>query len=475
MWLALHLPTLALDALPPSAAERPRAVVETAAGRERLGAVCSRAAAAGVRAGMEVAAALALLPGLELALRRPIAERAMLESLAVAVGRYSSQVALTDPPGVVVEVGRSLRLFGSIDALITALCGTAAGCGLAAGHALAPTPAAATLLARVAPATVVSQPAALRGVLAGVPVATLPVAAPLVARLRGMGIETLGQLARLPRDGLARRCGTGLLDLLDRLYGRRPELPLPYRPLPGFSHTLALPVPAAELDVLVQALDLLLAELEAFLRPQGRAAARLRLELHHRDADATTVTLELTAPTGERAHLHALLAARLERLTLTRPVQAVTLHAKGLVGLTSDDAADLFDVRAGQAAARLVERLQARLGPDGVHALVPHADHRPEHAWRAVPPGTAPPAPPPASAAPPWLLSRPHRLASRAGRPWQGGWLQLDGAPRRIEAGWWAGAEVRRDYYVASAPSGRRLWVYRDHVHGGWYLHGIYG
>ena len=33
--------------------------------------------------------------------------------------------------------------------------------------------------------------------------------------------------------------------------------------------------------------------------------------------------------------------------------------------------------------------------------------------------------------------------------------------PERIESGWWDGADVQRDYYVASDPRGARLWIYR--------------
>ena len=34
--------------------------------------------------------------------------------------------------------------------------------------------------------------------------------------------------------------------------------------------------------------------------------------------------------------------------------------------------------------------------------------------------------------------------------------------PERIESGWWDGADVRRDYYVASDARGARLWIYRE-------------
>jgi protein ImuB len=56
----------------------------------------------------------------------------------------------------------------------------------------------------------------------------------------------------------------------------------------------------------------------------------------------------------------------------------------------------------------------------------------------------------------------------------QGG-LEMLAGPERIEAGWWDGEEVSRDYYVAANPQGETFWVFREH-HGAqaWYLHGVF-
>jgi protein ImuB len=54
--------------------------------------------------------------------------------------------------------------------------------------------------------------------------------------------------------------------------------------------------------------------------------------------------------------------------------------------------------------------------------------------------------------------------------------LQRLEGPERIETGWWDGADVARDYYIARAPSGAEVWVYRERLppHG-WWLHGVFG
>jgi protein ImuB len=48
--------------------------------------------------------------------------------------------------------------------------------------------------------------------------------------------------------------------------------------------------------------------------------------------------------------------------------------------------------------------------------------------------------------------------------------------PERIESGWWDGADVQRDYYIASDRHGARLWIYRECAGTKpWFLHGIFG
>ena len=125
---------------------------------------------------------------------------------------------------------------------------------------------------------------------------------------------------------------------------------------------------------------------------------------------------------------------------------------------------------------RLPERLQARIGEQGVGGLCARADHRPERAWRGTRPGrSAEPASAdvPGGVRPAWLLPRPQPLRVEQGRPCYQGRLDLLQGPERIESGWWDGVDVQRDYYVAADASGRRLWIFREPA-GDWYLHGVF-
>jgi len=95
-----------------------------------------------------------------------------------------------------------------------------------------------------------------------------------------------------------------------------------------------------------------------------------------------------------------------------------------------------------------------------------------------------PPSPPspPSPPRPLWLLPEPEPLQERQrgplldGRP-----LQLLCGPERIESGWWDAALAERDYFIAQAPDGALVWIYRARLPiaapdaTGWFLQGRFG
>ena len=46
--------------------------------------------------------------------------------------------------------------------------------------------------------------------------------------------------------------------------------------------------------------------------------------------------------------------------------------------------------------------------------------------------------------------------------------------PERIETGWWRGQDIHRDYYIVETDAGTRLWIFRRHEDGRWFLHGSF-
>jgi protein ImuB len=221
----------------------------------------------------------------------------------------------------------------------------------------------------------------------------------------------------------------------------------------------------------------LLDELAGFLL--GRQAGVQRLEWclrHPRQIADTRFTLGSARPERDSGCWLELLRQRLERLQLPAPVRALSLDVDGIQPMAPAALALFPELDPSpDPDPALLDRLRARLGPDAVRGLALVADHRPERAWGWCPPGEQGKGRGRADR-PLWLLPEPLPLATRGGRPWWGGELDLGGERERIETGWWDGFEVARDYFIATGTQGARLWVYRERTgRGSWFLHGLFG
>jgi len=480
LWLCLQLPQLPLEVVA-APGEAPQAVL--AGGRQDPVILLpgATAAACGVHPGMPLNAALALLPGLGIRQRRPGLEQAALARLSSWAARFTPLVNV-DPGGdaLLLEIAASCALFGGPAAMLAAAVAGVAGCGHDVRAAIAPTARAALWLARAGRGQVVEEPARLPAVLAGMPVNLPGWPAATVSGLLRMGINRLGGCMRLPRDGFTRRFGRACLQEIDEALGRRPELRPACRQDGRLRDDLELPVETCDGTLLLDALQLLLLRLRARLQPRQAGVQVLWVRLHHRAARDSLLRIGLLRPSIDVAQLRELAALHLCALRLPAPVVALALEAdvaelppmarEDLLGLQLDQ---------GERLAGLVERLRLRLGIHAVHGLRASPEPRPERAWQPVTDdrgaGVAPAAAVACGLRPLWILTEPAALARRGALPQFHGPLAFEDGPERIEAGWWDGDDVRRDYYVARSPRGLRLWVFQERRSGRWYLHGLFG
>lgn len=509
LWVALHLPALSLEAfaatLGASAGDAlPLALLDG----HRVQAVNGCARRLGVEPGCRRATALALAPQLRFGTADASRDAQALRAVAHAALAFTPMVAIDEAaalPCVLLEVQGSQRYFGGLAKLQQRLRAAVAPLKLSHRLASAPTAAGAALLARwrdgLALGAHATDPRALHALVDDAPAWLTGAGGEHGGALQGMGLHTIGALCRLPRSALARRFGEALLLDIDRIRGNAPDPRDPVVPEAAFEARLDLPMRADSSEQLLAAAAVLLARLVAWAQAQhariGGFVVEMRHEPRHRaDADLpdrTEVAVALAEASNDARHLHTLLRERLARTDLPAPTLELRLHGRELVRDVPPNG-ELFPAPASaqQGLARLVERLQARLGPDRVQHPVSVDDHRPERAtaWQpALPrPGgrgaERPPGAPVAAVAtrPVWLLAQPQPLAERRSRPWlDGAPLQLLAGPERIESGWWDGAPALRDYFIARAGDGALVWVYRarlptgDAGADGWFLHGRFG
>ncbi len=441
-------------------------------------AVCNPPAGArGVRRGMSLATACALAPGLNYRPRDPTAEATALDQIATWAGQYTPSVTLQPPCGLLLEIAGSLALLGGMAKILASIRHGAARMGYTLQLACAPTVTAAWLLARAGNENIIAGKRAIATAVAPLPVGALDCSAATLATLAAIGARTVGDVLRLPRDGLARRCGQQLLAQLDRALGILPEARRFHAPPEHFAAALELGVAVANAEALLFAARRLLTQLTGYLAGRCGGVQHFNLVLVHEDRADTVLEIGLATPARDVERFTTLVRERLAAHALAAPVHRIRLEAGDILALAGASG-QLFPDPAHDAGdwAKLVERLRARLGPDAVQGLSPRHEHRPENAWQAIVPG-ARVTQVAHQPRPLWLLQPPRALAEVAAQPhYRNGPLALIAGPERIESGWWDGADVKRDYFVAQTPDRSTLWIYRERRQPcGWYLHGIFG
>lgn len=477
LWLAVHLPRLGLEVFGPN--EGPLAVVTGQAAACRIWIPNDVCLAAGVRSGMGLNAAFALCPALRAAERSPLREQQALARAATRLGRFSPRVSCDAADMILLEIKGSLRLFGGLEPLCDDVSNTLGELGYATRLAVAPTPLAAAWLARAGDERPVLEARQLPGRLGRVPLACLDWPLSLLEKLEGMGVGTVADCLRLPRDGFARRLGQQWLDLLDRALGRMADPRQVFTPQPYFLDRLEFDCELHTVASLSPWFRYLLDRLQTFLLTRQLAVERVTFELHHADHVPTRLPLGLASPSCDAAYIAGLVAVILERFVLPAPVNALSLRSGPPCPLRQNST-DLFAHDPGQPSEQrglreLVGRLQVRLGDAAVYGTSLVAEHRPEAAWQRSEAGAGGGLPV-SGRRPVWMLVPPRVLEIVREQPWYRGPLDLESGPERIETGWWDDAPVSRDYYTAVNPGGARFWIYRERGESaGWFLHGIFG
>ena len=336
--------------------------------------------------------------------------------------------------------------------------------------------------------------------------------------LRRLGVETIGALLRLPRDGLAKRLGKQLTDRIAEVLGEV-EVPLSvFRDQPACEASTVLEYPTDDFEILADRIDRLTEEIVASLATSQRGALRLACRLDLTGHSRLEKVIGLFAPTLERKHISCLLQSAIESSKLPATVTRITITTLQSGALRTTQKC-FFDGEitpgsegvGARPLARLVDELSGRLGRDSVLGVrlnnnpLPEkayrtyslTDHRTRTSRRQLPSHARRnhasdqqrlrvPTTQDARRRPMCLLRRPIALQANAlqaktrtndslpsfryeGRLHQA--VHYCG-PERIETAWWDGPTVRRDYFRIQTDTGHQWWIYCDLKTGGWFLHG---
>ena len=505
LWLCVYLPMLPLEAVINS--PEPAAVFEEEQGIRRVLLANVKARAAGIGPGLSVNAALALMPTLRLEERCPDQEARVLKDLAEWSENFTAFTSVEAPSLLLLELAGSLRLFGGIKVLRERIVRGFVSQGFHVRAAIAPTPLAATWLARAGQKVCIRDARHLAGKLSTLPITCLGWPDAICKSLKGMGVTSIGEVLRLPRQGFAKRFGASRLLEFDRATGAMPDPRTSYRAPERFVADYDLNEEQSDSHLLLNVCLELLKKLERFLLSRQMMVQHVEFIFFHLQEPATHLALGCVQADRAVQHWFDLLEIKFDRLPLPAPVIAVQLNGGQTQGFTAENDILPFNKQERQGSntsiTHLAERLCARMGKETVHGIETVAEHRPQYAWRRrdafddVPHCASAPSYKnitgyPGELAllanvhctnslmlrrPLWMLQTPELLATKNDMPCYQGILQMLNGPERLETGWWDADGIARDYFVARNPRGVHLWIYQDRARESflWYLHGMFG
>jgi len=437
----------------------------------------------------------------------PAADADALRRLALWSLRYTPLAAPwgeeNGADGLFLDITGCAHLFGGEAGLLADLADRLRRFGLPARLAIADTPGAAWAVARYGSTNgTIVPPGMTDSILRELPLAALRLPDDTLLLLHRLGFRRIADISHQPRAPLATRFGAHFLDRLDQALGRAPEPLSPLASPPVYRAQAMFAEAITTQEHVVKATTRLLHDLAGDLARDGVGARKLRLLLFRMDGEVLSLTIGLSAPSRDARHIAGLISLRLDRLP--RGFEAdFGFEAAGLHVLAAQPmperqtlltvADDLGDP-AGLA--RLIDRLEQRLGAGAVRRLHPHQSYVPERAVLVRRASDGPSAEwasnTPSDARPLLLLSHPEAAEVMAlipeGPPRQFRWrgvlhqvTQAEG-PERIAGEWWRqnDNQLERDYYVVEDANSRRFWLYRAGLYGRgaarpqWFVHGVF-
>jgi protein ImuB len=457
-----------------------------------IASVNADAAALGLRPGMKLAQAQALVPGLAVHDADPAGDAAVLLQLAEWCLRYAPLAAVDAPDGLWIDATGSTHLHGGETRLLRDLLSRLRAQGWTAHAAVADTPAVAHAVARHGAGGVVPSDT---DIMAGFPIEALRLPPGMLADLRLMGFERVGPLAAAARAPLVRRFGVALAKRLDQATGLLFEPIVPVTPPASIQARLTFVEPLLTAEAFSTVIARLVALVCGDLERAGLGARRLDLRFERVDGSVQAIRVGTARAMRDARHLGRMLDERLERIDPGLGVEAMHLIAAASDRLGFQQAASSLVAEASPDLAPLVDRLANRLGEASIYHIAPVESDVPERSVRKAPGLTRSAGGwPPDLPRPVRLLDPPQPIEAMAllpdHPPVAFTWRRVrhrvrhaDG-PERIAGEWWKRDREFlsvRDYFRVEDEDGRRFWLFRrgngsdpDTGDMHWFLHGFF-
>ena len=200
--------------------------------------------------------------------------------------------------------------------------------------------------------------------MSGLPVEALRLPPLALERLEALGLWTIGEVLRLPRQTLASRFGAVLPQRLDQMLGLLPETFICERLKEPLAVVREWEEPKDDRFALALLCRQMLRELLSQAGQHGLGIQELAGEIRT-EIDPVAIEIRLVEPTRDEQHLAQLVELQLERQSWSGGVVAVRLKAPRLGRSTQAQGhwfGDDSDAESMRAFHSLVDRLGSRLG-----------------------------------------------------------------------------------------------------------------
>jgi protein ImuB len=470
----------------------------------RIAACDAKASSLGLRIGMPVADARAMVPKLDVAQADEAADRRLLESIAGWSLHYTPLVALDSADGLLLDATGATHLFGGERALLGRACTSLKKQGFAVQGSIAGSAAAARALARYRDRAI-APPGEEARAMAPLPVEALDLDLAVTHAFRHAGLKTIGQVAARQRAELTARFGAKMVFALDVALGAAEKPISPRAVLPDYMAERIFAEPLTAHDAILETLRGLATSLGTLLVERGEGARRLEAVFFRADGKVRTLAVETGAPMRDADVIARLFREKLD--ALVDPLDPgfgfdlIRLSADRAERCQTGTATFTADANEEKEIAFLVDRLATRFGSHRVLVFRPNDTHIPEAAAVALPAQSA------EKSKPAWkairekdeaprralrLFAKPEPITAVAEVPeappvrfrWRRAWHEvvLAEGPERIAMEWWREQEPQptRDYFRVEDANGRRFWLYRDGLYNAetaqprWFMHGLF-
>lgn len=484
-WLTLKRPVLDGQPFVFATKERNRKIV-TALNRQATG--------AGISRGMTVAEARLLIPSLTVIDDFGGKETELLTRIGLWCLRYTPVVALAGQDGIVLDTSGCTHLWGGEGPYLKEIVLKIRGRGFNARGAIADTPGAAWAWARYGEQHPIIAPGQLTQALCPLPVPALHLEEHTIQRLRKLGLTTIGDLLRQPRQALLLRFGHELKGRLEQILGEQEEQLSPLVPPPVYQERLTALDPIVTATGIEIALTQLLDKITTLLDKEGKGLRRAVFTIHRLDGSRQALTVGTIRPSANPRYLFKLFEPSIETLAPRSGIEVFTLDAT-IVEPAPPKQEALWGTGGGvdsPSFAELLDRLVNKPGVTAVNRYLPSEHHSPERSFApARNLGDTSPSPWPDKLWPVHLLTPPAPIDVLVPIPdyppkqfkYMGEYHEIvraDG-PLRLENEWWLEEKGAHDYYRVEDSDGKRYCLFRSGNYNTpttpirWYLLGFFG